>query len=235
VPLDDENKKKRPVRKAVKPKGPPKILVKGCAFGDLDGKLFYTAASTRAGGKGYIFRWVVNPKSPNSYLCKDRVPCSDSAVNAMSLSQDGGLLVLGCVDGSVTLWSTQDWKPLKVFINVHGFMATCAAARPFPLRLQGEVDGVQIHARTASADGIIACLTLQKNAPTSDNNGDGMLTVFVHRFLLLMMLLFTFSPIMQEAKLKCWHNSDRKGLGLCIYEEVLIAPTWRAGIVSPPY
>ena len=102
------------------PKGPPpkrkgQILVRGCAFGDLDGNVIYTVASGRR-GKAFLSRWE---RRDEKYDCAIRTECSPCPVSAMSLSGDAGLLVMGATDGTVTLWGIEKWKPMKTFFEVH--------------------------------------------------------------------------------------------------------------------
>jgi WD40 repeat protein len=217
--------------------GPPKIMVRGCAFGDLEGTLFYTVASAKR-GKAFLTRWVQDPKNPDTYVCLDRVVCTENPVTSFALSQDGGLLVLGGVDSSVTMWGTAGWKPLKVFQDAHGLPLTCVAPRPYPVRLRGEDDGVEIHARTGSADGTMACLTLQTRVPDSgvSSGGDPWIMRLIHRLILLCLVLWTFAPVFMEARNICdlQHQPVTK-VCQCLLEEVLLAPAWRPGVVTPPY
>ena len=154
----------------------------------------------------------------------------------MALSQDGGLLVLGNTNGAVTLWGTTEWKPLKVFEEVHGLPLTAVAPRPYAVRLKGEDDGVEIHARTASADGTLAYLTLQRHVPksasTASSSSDGGIMLWIHRFIVVAITLWVLSPLAHEASKKCKHTNN---LRRCLIQDVLIAPASRPGISVPPY
>ena len=83
----------------------------------------------------------------------------------MSQSADGSLLALGGVDGTITLWNTETLKILKKFPEVHELPVTCIAARPYSTPLQGDDEGIVMHALSASADSKFALLTLQRRGP----------------------------------------------------------------------
>jgi hypothetical protein len=158
----------------------------------------------------------------------------------MNLSGDGGLLALGSVEGSIILWSTDDWKPLKTFKEVHDLPVTCIAARPYDVPLQGEDDGINIHAVSASADSRLAHLTLQKKAPKQKKPGDeSLLTTLWNMALWLVILLIALRPIYSEWQEKCGHEFDRGnyigGLTECLMHQVLIAPATHPGVTTPPY
>jgi WD40 repeat protein len=219
----------------VDPPPPPRplgqVMVRGCAFGDLDGNIFYTIASGRRGA-AFLARWI-KQDGGNTYVCLDRMACSACPVSAMVLSQDGDLLVLGHTDGNVTLWGTADWKPLKIFKEVHGFSTTGVAARPYRVRLLGEDDGVEVHARTVSADGTLALLTLQTRVPrVAGSGGDLSIMLWIHRVIAVFIFLGLMSPLVLDAIDKCPFNSDAYR---CLMEDVLIAPAWRPGVSVPPY
>ena len=215
------------------------VMVRGCAFGDLEGKLFYTVASARR-GKAFLSRWIEGSgEQTGTYQCQDRLAVSDFPISSMSLSQDGGLLVLGSVDGNAILWSTSQWKALKVFKEVHGLPLTCVAPRPYPVPLQGEEDGVVIHARTASADGTLASLTLQKHVPKTagvSGNGWGIMKS-MHYTMLTVLFFWILFLIMREAADTCEINGFGELLRArrCLIEDFLIAPASRPGISVPPF
>lgn len=235
------------------PKRQPQIMVRGCAFGDTDGKLCYTIASARR-GKAYLAQWEeeIDESGKLRFVCISRSACSDCPISAMSLSADLSLLVLGSVDGAIILWNVNNWKPLKIFSEVHHLPVTCIAARPFfslQAYLQGEEeDGIMIHARSASADSQLGCLTAQRNAKKKKvHNGIeeasfwslSTLLLFVHRLLILIILLMAFTPLFEEAKEKCAHLCNLQGiiaeLPMCLLQDVFWGPSWRPGITSPPY
>jgi hypothetical protein len=226
-----------------------KILVRGCAFADLQGQQLLTVASPRR-GKAYLSKWIQSSgnggdaTSPTvKFECRIRTECSPCPISAMSISQDASLLALGAVDGSIILWNVVDWKPFKIFKEVHDLPVTCIAARPFPVPLQGEEwTGISIHARSASADSQLACLTLQTKVPkrteASGYSTGGSVMVMIHRMILTALLLWILSPIAREAVDRCdekWRTDGFEALRTCVIEEVLIAPSWRPGISSPLY
>lgn len=222
------NKNKR------KPRAKGNVIVRGCAFGDLEGNIFYSVASYRM-GSSYLYRWFKDQNDPSQYKLHDRVACTQSPVSAMSLSQDGGLLVMGTTESSVSLWGTADWRPLKVFHEVHGFLPTCAAARPFPVALQGEEDGVQVHARTGSGDGTIACMTLQKSAPGAiqkGSTGGYAVMVLLHRLFIVLILSCIISPVVKEAHTRC---SAAETMTTCLLQEGFYIPSSKLVVESRPY
>jgi WD40 repeat protein len=193
-------------KEKVPPKRVTQVLVRGCAFGDLDGHLIYTMASGRR-GKAFLTQWGLKD---GKYECIIRTECSPCPVSAMSLSGDAGLMALGSVDGSVILWGIERWKALKIFPEVHDLPVTCIAARPFPVPLRGEEDGIQIHVLSASADSQLALLTLQRRPPKKRQQNSGSFKSSFNFWLRICLL--------------SW-----------ILDEVLIAPSSRPGILVPPH
>ena len=240
--------------KQPKPKRAVQVLVRGCAFGDMEGKLCYTVASARR-GKAYLALWEERQgdDGQKQFVCRSKTECSNCPISAMSLSTDQSLLVLGSVEGSIIMWSVETWKPIKVFPDIHHLPVTCIAARPFysiPALLSGEEDdGVMIHVRSASADSQLACLTTQrrkarkrKNKLDNDNGVSSfscsILMLSIHRLLVLYILSIVFSPVVQEAQEKCrpaWGLDHLGELGECVLHDVLLAPNSKPGIASPPY
>jgi len=215
-------------------KRPVQVLVRGCAFGDLEGKVVYTVASARR-GSAFLARWVED--SPD-WQC-ERIECSDVPISAMSLSSDGFLLALGSVSGSVILWGVENWKPLKIFNEVHDLPVTCIAARPYDAPLQGEEDGIRFHAMSASADSRLGNISLQK-PPRESKTG------FLNRFLssvytmmiILIIAILMTRPIFLDFKEKCsyeWQMGTLVGVKNCILNEVLWAPSTHPGISVPPH
>ena len=224
------------------PRAPPptravQVLVRGCAFGDLNGKLIYTIASGRR-GKAYLSKWGFNAAS-KKYECMERTECSPCPISAMSLSGDAGLLALGAVDGTIILWGVDRWKPLKLFREVHDLPVTCIAARPFPLPLQGEEDGVQFHALSASADSQLAWLSLQRPQKSkASSRGSGSLKGTVNSLVRIMILGWILYPVANEIWEKCEEDWDNVGYAKtweCIRYDALLAPTSRPGILVPPH
>mmetsp|Transcript_7766 Transcript_7766/g.11142 ORF Transcript_7766/g.11142 Transcript_7766/m.11142 type:complete len:441 (+) Transcript_7766:99-1421(+) len=223
------------------PKRKPQVLVRGCAFGDLDGKVLYTIASPRR-GKAYLARWIQQPN--RVYQCQERMEISPCPISSMSLSSDGGLMALGGVDGTITLMDMQSWKKLKSFPEVHDLPVTCIAARPFALPLRGEEDGVMMHAISASADSQLAMLTLQRRAPKKKNakgGGGGSDINLTNIFFILMWagsIFWTMYRIVLETIELCEDELEAMALGSiqqCFLHTVLWAPSNRPGILVPPH
>ena len=179
-------------------KRPPQILVRGCAYGDLEGKTIYTIASGKRGA-AYLTKWrtlvPLNSAPPNtagggggpasatspttanmSFRQEYRVQCSPVPISATALSSDGTLLALGSVEGSVLLYNLEKQSVMKQFEG-HDLPVTCLAARPIPnvLMLPGELEGgVNFDAVSASADNRLGKWTLQKKSrikPVSSRGG----------------------------------------------------------------
>ena len=221
-------------------RSPPQILVRGCAFADMNGKVVLTVASARR-GKAYLSQWLQD-KDSDAFKCAIRTECSPNPISAMCMSQDGRLLTLGSVSGSIIMWSILDWVPLKIFSEVHDLPVTCIAARPFDVDLQGEdFTGVRIHAKSASADGQMGCLTLQRKATkrrdaSSKSSGSGIMHT-IHRLFVTSLLLWFLSPVARETADKCgyvYHERRWGELWHCFVDDVLIAPSTRPGVASIP-
>ena len=205
-----------PTKVVAKPKKnarPQKILVRGCAFGDLEGKIIYTVASERRGA-AFLTRWTLvkprqrgpNPNgqtsqsSPFTYQENSRVVCSDNPVAAVSMSGDGSQMALGAVDGTIVLFDVSRMQPVKKFFEVHDLPVTCIAARPVPsvLSLPGEaVEGVVFNCISASADSKLAHLTcqrrarpLKKTSPTTEKNKEGGIFFLLIQVLFLILMYF---------------------------------------------
>ena len=222
------------------PKDPPpkratQILVRGCAFGDLEGKLVYTVASARR-GKAYLARWVASDKG--QFECVERTECSPCPISAMSLSSDAGLLALGGVDGTVTLFDIQGWKVKRKYLEIHDLPVTCIAARPYPTPLNGEDDGVPMHAISASADSQLAFLTLQKRVPRKATDSSGGGSGWTGTFFWVGLFSWFLYYVVQETLHKCEEEWNEKAWGRlqeCFLHTVLIAPSTRPGILVPPH
>jgi len=226
------------------PKRKPQVLVRGCAFGDLEGKVIYTIASPRR-GKAFLARWIQPPqKNQTTYQCQERLEISPCPISSMSLSSDGGLLALGGVDGTITLMDMQTWKKLRSFPEVHDLPVTCIAARPFALPLCGEEDGVQMHAVSASADSQLAMLTLQRRVPKkkgakgSTSSDTSSLTTILWIFVWGGAIVWTMIQIVRETMELCETELETRALGAlqqCFFQTVLLAPSTRPGILIPPH
>ena len=156
----------------------PQILVRGCFYGDLEGREVYAVASGKR-GPAYLTRWTTSvpkggatapaaglPGAP-SFERRYRVRCSPVPVSAVSLSGDGALLALGTVEGSVSLYDLGVRSAAKRFPEVHDLPVTCVASRPVPgaLMLPGEAEGgVSFDATSASADNRLGRYALQRRS-----------------------------------------------------------------------
>ncbi|KAL7552967.1 hypothetical protein ACHAWF_016204 [Thalassiosira exigua] len=171
-------------------KRPPQILVRGCAYGDLEGKVIYTVASGKR-GPAYLTKWKTlvplnkampgapptssaggppSQKQPLSFRQRYRIQCSPVPVSAASLSSDGSVLALGSVEGSISLYNLETQSVMKQFSEVHDLPVTCIASRPVPnvLMLPGELEGgVNFDVFSASADNRFGKWTLQKKSRIS--------------------------------------------------------------------
>lgn len=176
-------------------KRPPQILVRGCSYGDLEGKTLYTVASGKRGA-AYLTKWKAlvplnsavpnNPAASNddnslSFRQEYRIQCSPVPISAVSLSSDYTLFALGSVDGCILLYDVETQKVMKQFEG-HDLPVTCLASRPVPnmLLLPGEEveaanGGVSFDAVSASADNRLGRWTLQKKSrkvvPRSSSGG----------------------------------------------------------------
>jgi WD domain, G-beta repeat len=225
-------------------RGPAQVLVRGCAFGDLDGKVIYTVASGRR-GDAYLARWIETEQ--RAFACNAKAVCSANPISAMNLAADASFIALGSTDGSIILWDTAEWKVIKIFKEIHDLPVTCIAARPYSLPIMGEEDGVQINARSVSADNKLACLTLQtrvpkkKKQPGDDGDGDSswFITImgWIAFLIKLYILLLIFSPVVLEARQKCPWREQHSLVAVyeCLLHKVVIAPANTPGVMSPPY
>ena len=218
------------------PKRAGQVIVKGCAFLELDGRAVVTVASPRR-GKAFIARWWQGPEE-KTFSNIDRAVCSNYPISSFRLSEDARMIVLGSSDGSVILWDANGdkWKAMKTFNEVHDFPVTCVSARPFLIDMQGEEDGIRVDARSASADGKMACLTTQRRGPRKASSGQGInFMAALNRIMFALILAWLLNPLWREFQDKCGHM---RGFGFqrqCFMEEVLLAPPSRPGISVPPY
>ena len=225
------------------------IIVRGCAFGDMDGASVLTVASGRK-FDAFLTRWVPTQADGTDYQMAQHTFCSPKPVTSMSVSKDDRLLIYGAVDGTVTVFNLESWKTLRSFREVHELPVTCVAARPLhvPDPFRGEVEsGVIVHAISASADSKLALLTLQRRAPRkkgSGGSGFGFLDfVFQHSILSILVLAVVASvareswklcidPIMVAANrpyqnMAWWDTPVLQATKECIVDEVLWTPPER--------
>ncbi|KAI2490487.1 hypothetical protein MHU86_24084 [Fragilaria crotonensis] len=220
----------------IKSKRPVQVLVRGCAFGDLEGKVIYTVASGKK-GTAFLTRWLATPDG--NYKVDVRTAIHPFPISAMSLSTDAALLALGGVDGTILLFDVGSWSVLRQFKELHHLPVTSIAARPYATPLQG--DGpVPMHAISASADSQMGMLTLITKVPRSttapSSRGEknaSHSSVFPSTFMSMiwLLLIYIFYTIGTETILLC---SDELSLE-CVLHTVLIAPPTRPGILVPPH
>jgi len=214
------------------------VMVRGCAFGDLEGKLVYTVASGKR-GKAFLSKWAFDEKE-KQYQCFERTVCSDHPISAMSMSADATSFALGNADGTIYLWNIPKWKVAKQFPSVHEFPVTCIAARPYDLPLKGEDEsGIRFNAFSASADAQLARLTTQRKVPKSaaDKNSAGFpMAEYLNKLARWAFLLWVLSPVGRDIMDQCGGGIGEFGAMLkCVRDNVIIAPSSRPGIGVPPH
>jgi len=216
------------------------VMVRGCAFGDLEGKLVYTVASGKR-GKAFLSKWAFD-ENQKQYQCFERTVCSEHPVSAMSMSADATTIVLGNSDGNVYLWDIPKWKTVRKFLNVHEFPVTCIAVRPYDLPLKGDKEsGIRFNAFSASADAQLARLTTQRKVPKSAaqmNSAGFPLAEYLNWMTKWAIILWMLSPLARDMWDKCGSHDDIIGISAklkCVKDNVLIAPSTRPGIAVPPH
>ena len=252
----------KPSPKILNPK-PGQLLVRGCAFGDLDGRTIYTIQSGRKGG-AFLSVWKlirrmvpgeveISPKDPTGppkpkfvFEFKEaaRKKVSKFPVSAMSLSGDYTTLVLGDTDGSITLLNTEkNFKVIKFWECAHDLPITCIAARPLPLHMAGEEStGVAVDAISASADNKLCYVTRQRKSTLKPErkaggkgySGSGSVFSIAYLFYLLV-----FAMILYVGKVSfdvCSDEmTDLMGAKHCVLNVVLWAASDRPGIAFIPH
>jgi len=227
--------------KAPPPKRVTQVLVRGCAFGDLMGQLVYTIASGRR-GKAYLAKWGMTPDKKH-YKCIERTEVSPCPISAMCLSEDGGMMALGSVDGSLILWGIEKWRALKKFPEIHDLPVTCCAARPFSLPLRGDDGNIQMHALTASADSKLAWLSMSRPSRARSSKPLGVggsisLQTLINFMARVAILGWIFMPVIREMRDRCegtWIEGGYTQMFQCIRHEVLFAPDTVPGVLVPPH
>lgn len=240
-------------------KRPPQILVRGCAYGDLEGKIIYTIASGKR-GPAYLTKWRTlvplnkSPQPPSgdeplSFNQDYRIQCSPVPISATALSSDGTMFTLGSVEGSMLLYNLENKKIVKEFKEVHDLPVTCVASRPVPnmLMLPGELEGgVNFDAVSASADNRLGQWTLQNKSrlktPKESKSARQMSTLEVWlweilRIPLLLLFLLIIVSVKDTAEI-CREEFSLGRLvlapgnaGHCLYREVLWADQSRVNFI----
>jgi WD40 repeat protein len=224
-----------------KPKREMQVLVRGCGFGDLDGRLIFSVASAKRGkAKAYLYKWGQDDTSQH-YQCIERTAVSQRPVSSMSISGDAATIALGNTEGTVLLWNALKWKAIRSFPEVHDLPVTCIAARPYDVPLQGEEQSlVKYDAICASADSRMGWLTLQRRNPkrVAGKAGSGLfLANFVNTLVKVGLLYWILSPLARDMWETCG-GVDLPGLRSklqCIRDDIFIAPLSRPGIAIPPH
>ena len=183
-PVIDPSKSKVKTKDPRMMKRAPQILVRGCAYGDLEGRVVYTVASGKRGA-AYLTKWrtksLIGNRPSSSAPPQQtqerqlqiqqeyRVQCSPVPISATSLSfsSDCTLFSMGSVEGSILLYNLETKSIVKQFNEVHDLPVTCLASRPIPsaLMLPGELEGgVNFDVVSASADNRMGRWTLQKKS-----------------------------------------------------------------------
>jgi len=252
----------KPIEKILNPK-PGQCLVRGCAFGDLDGRVIYTIQSGRKGG-AYLTVWKlvrtpvpgeteIPPNNPNGppqpkfvfeFKETTRKKVSKYPVSAMSLSGDYSTLALGDTDGSITLLSTatDKFKKIKFWECAHDLPVTCIAARPLPLPLAGEeLTGIAVDAISASADNKICHVTKQRKSTLKPNREERKIVKkSIGAFYLIYLIVFAVMVYAAKVSFDVCHGEfvgldATLGVKQCVLHTVLWAASDRAGISFVPH
>lgn len=207
----------------------PQILVRGCGYGDLEGKLIYAVASGKR-GPAYLHKWRTlvplhqataagppdgggggAPAEALSFHQEYRIRCSPVPVSSLSFAPDNTIVALGDVDGSMSLYDLAKQRVVKKFPEVHDLPVTCVASRPVPnlLLLPGEEEvGVSFDAVSASADNRLGRWTLQRKSrlapPPRSRRERGAVERYLWELLrvpFLLMALFAAVAMRDTAEL----------------------------------
>ena len=262
----DPNQRPPPTNANILNPKPGQLLVRGCAFGDLNGTLIYTVQSGRK-GSAFLSSWKLlstpnqtppqqqhtnqpqqqTQQQPKLHFQEQfRKPISPFPVSAMSLSGDFSTMAIGDTNGTVTLLSTETFKPLKKWDTVHDLPVTCIAARPLPMELPGEqLTGVKVDAVSASADNRLTSLTLQRKSTlkpvnTRKSRQTNASSHSLISYLLAIFILFTLAFIFKVSYDICSGEitgtySDLDAITECVFHTVLFAPSDRPGVSFVPH
>jgi WD40 repeat protein len=261
---DNKKKKNKKPSRPMKPGSNP-IMVRGCAFAGDNDEIIITVASPRRGA-AFLTAWHRNPEAGGGFGVAQRTLVSSVPVSAMAASTSTTTttmisgtttttttttyVALGTTDGTILIWDINHWTLLRKFDQIHELPVTCIVLRPHCF---DTVDGgdpettITVHARSASADGKLACLSLQKHIPTKRHSARVVsptkrlrcMTV-LHHFLSTILIVLVLSPILQEI---CWTHTGcdwntRKSwwsFVMCLVENVVWAPGDRPGLTRPPF
>jgi WD40 repeat protein len=224
-------------------------LVRGCAFGDVEGRIIYTIQSGRKGG-AFLSVWklvrrVIPNSDPNGsptfsfeFQETERRQVSDYPVSAMSLSGDMKTLSLGDTNGSITLLNTATLQRVKFWESAHDLPVTCIAARPLPLPLAGEeLTGISVDGISASADNKLTFVTKQRKStlkPIKDGKKMRKLHPFGVSYLLHLLICIMVWYTSRVAYDVCKDSTDMKK---CILNTVIWADARsnRPGVAYMPH
>jgi hypothetical protein len=259
---NDNKKKNKKKSRPMKPGSNP-IMVRGCAFAGDNDEIIITVASPRRGA-AFLTAWHRNPEG-GGFGVAQRTLVSSVPVSAMAASTSTTTttpsgatttttyVALGTTDGTILIWDINHWTLLRKFDQIHELPVTCVVLRPHCFdTVDGGTDDdfettITVHARSASADGKLACLSLQKHVPTKRHPARvvsptkrlrGM--AVLHHLLSTILIVLILSPILQEI---CWSHTGcdwntRKSWWsfiVCLVENVVWAPGDRPGLTRPPF
>jgi len=238
--------KKTPVNPIIRDPKPGQLLVRGCAFGDLDGQTIYTVQSGRR-SEAFLSIWKLLPfntptepdKLQKLFQEVNRICIAPYPVSAMSLSGDFSTIAFGDTNGTVTLLSTETLKPVKSWVSVHDLPVTCIAARPLPLEFWGEnLTGVMVDALSASADNKLLYLTKQYKSTLKTVRVGAVHSRSVYFYcvsaLLILSIAFIVRVSFDACRVDLMEHGDLQLIQKCVVHTVLWAPITRPGVSEVP-
>ena len=205
-----------------KPKRPSPILVRGCAFGPTDQRI-YTCQSGRK-GRAYCSLWKLAPSNASSdgppvYTEVERRCVSPTPVSSMSMSGDQSTVTFGNVEGSIFVYTAENLMLRTRFEDIHDLPVTCMAAQPL-----GQKDGI-FGAISASADNKLAFLS-ERTLPRS-----------YRRWMFWIMVWIIMGVLGKKMYEECQEEIgqwDMGGLQVCVQHSIFAPPT-RPGISFVPH